>query len=87
MADMVVVNVATLVQRIASGPCPTFWDWEQTGVNERGWPSGGNVLKCAHCRQKLHAHADGCLWVELQVATFGPPPGVGVTYERPGLIR
>lgn len=53
-------SVLDAARRLAAGPCPTYWDWAETGVNERGWPQGGNVLKCAHCRQGLHEHAPDC---------------------------
>lgn len=70
--------LVTAAAQIASGPCPTYWDWQQTGVNERGCPCGGNVLKCAHCRHLLHEHAASCPWPAFVAApSAGQEAGEG----------
>ena len=52
-------------RRLADGPVPTFWDSELTGTVGRLGPDTGPVLKCAHCRQKLHAHLPRCPWLAM----------------------
>jgi hypothetical protein len=45
--------------KISAGPCPTYWEWEAPTLVPEGY-GGGTVLKCAHCRRKLHEHAEDC---------------------------
>lgn len=52
-------------RRLVNGPCPTYWDVEMVGTVGRLGPDQGTVLKCAHCRQKLHEHAPDCPWLSM----------------------